>query len=272
MVLKGGIHIKSYFLLLGLTIFLLGSCSSPKKISYFNYVPDSLRKDPMALQLAHYADPKIQANDILQISVQTIDPAATSMLGTQQTPATATGGGNNPSSSSPAGYMVDKDGFIELPLAGRIKVGGMTTSEARDAIAQKASQFYKNPVVNVRFANFTITVLGEVAHPGQILVPAEKIGILDAIGLAGDVRVTGDKDDILLVREENGEKKFVRLSLNDPELFQSPYYYLRQHDVLYVRPNKNAAAAADTRTARTLSFLSVGLTLANLIAIISTRM
>lgn len=266
MVLKGGIHIRSYFLLLGLTIFLLGSCSSPKKISYFNYIPDSLRKDPMALQLAQYADPKIQANDVLQISVQTIDPAATSMMGTQPTPATG-----SPNTQTPAGYMVDKDGFIELPLAGRIKVGGMTTSEARDAIAQKASQFYKNPVVNVRFANFTITVLGEVAKAGQITVPAEKIGIFDAIGLAGDVRVTGNKDDILLMREENGEKKFVRLSLNDPTLFQSPYYYLRQHDVLYVQPNKNAAAAADTRTARALSFVSVGLTVLNLVAIILTR-
>jgi polysaccharide export outer membrane protein len=163
------------------------------------------------------------------------------------------------------GYLVDKNGEIELPLVGRIKVGGMTTTEARNAIGGKASQFYKNPVVNVRFVNFRITVLGEVGSPGQYTVPAEKATIYDALGMAGDLTVGGKRNDILLMREEGGEKKFVRLDLNSKDLFQSPYFYLRQNDVLYVGPTKNRAVSADASTARTLGFVTIGLSIVTLV-------
>jgi polysaccharide biosynthesis/export protein len=254
------LHGKKFFgalPLLALLIVFLSSCYNPKKISYFNYVPDSLYVDPMSLDLHPYSDPIIKPNDILQISVQTIDPSATAMMGTQSA-APATGQGNV------SGYMVDQSGEIELPLAGRIKVGGLTTSQARDAIAKRASQYYKNPVVNVRFSNFTITVLGEVGKPGQITVPSEKISVLDAIGLAGDLRVTGRRNDILLIREENGKKVFFRYDLNKEDMFHGPYFYLRQHDILYVGPTKNAAAQADVTTARTLSFVSLGFSIVTL--------
>ncbi len=262
---------KFYFLLIApvfLGLLMMASCANPKKISYFNYVPDSLYQDPMSLDLHAYSDPVIKPNDVLQISVQTIDPQATTMMGTMTAPATGSG---SASGGAVSGYMVDQKGEIELPLAGRIKVGGMTTSQARDAIARKAEQFYKSPVVNVRFANFTITVLGEVNRPGQITVPSEKISLLDAIGLAGDLKVTGRRNDILLIREEAGKKVFFRYDLNKEDMFHGPYFYLRQHDILYVGPTKNAAAQADVTTMRNLSFVSFGVSLLSLLITISLR-
>lgn len=250
-----------------LALVLFASCANPKKISYFNYVPDSLYTDPMSLDLYPYVDPKILPNDVLHISVQTIDPQGASMMGTSSQAASA-----GSTSGAVAGYMVDKNGEIELPLAGRIKVGGMTTNEARDAIKQKASLYYKDPVVNVRFANFTITVLGEVGRPGQLSVPNEKLSILDAIGLAGDLKVTGRRNDILLIREENGKKIFFRYDLNSEDMFHGPYFYLKQHDLIYVGPTKNAAASADATTTRTLSFITFGLSIVTLIVTLSTRL
>lgn len=263
MFLKGERYLSAVLAVSFIFFTFFTSCVSPKKISYFNYVPDSINNGAFPVQLAQYQDPKIQPNDILQISVQTIDPSATSMMGTQQAP--ATGGSAVNGQSGVSGYMVDQDGYIELPLAGRIKVGDMTTTEARNAIAKKAEQYYKNPVVNVRFANFTITVLGQVSRPGQIIVPNEKITLLDAIGLAGDIPASGKKDNILLARDEPGGKKFVRLSLNDPQLFQSPYFYLRQHDVIYVGPTKNAAAATDVTSTRIVPYITAGVSVITLI-------
>lgn len=249
--------------LLLLLVISLSSCFNPKKISYFNYVPDSLYVDPMSLDLRPYVDPVIKPNDVLQISVQTIDPQATTMMGTQTAPVSGSGGSG--SSGGASGYMVDNNGEIELPLAGRIKVGGLTTTQARNAIAKKAEQYYKNPVVNVRMANFTITVLGEVGKPGQIIVPSEKISVLDAIGLAGDLKVTGRRNDILLIREENGKKVFFRYDLNKEDMFHGPYFYLRQHDILYVGPTKNAAAQADMVTQRSLMLVNMSLGMVNFI-------
>ena len=251
--------------LLGLiiSITLFSSCVNPKQLSYFNYVPDSTKSDPVVLPIVNYSDPVIQPNDVLQISVQTIDPQGANMMGTQQSASFGSQGAQG--ATVAPGYLVDKNGEIELPLVGRIKVGGMTTTGARNAIGTKASQYYKNPVVNVRFSNFVITVLGEVNRPGQYTVPNEKVTIYDALGMAGDLTIGGKRNDILLMREEGGEKKFVRVDLNSKDLFQSPYFYLRQHDVIYVGPTKSRAVAADAGTARTLSFVTIGLSIVTLV-------
>ena len=251
--------------LLGLiiSITLFSSCVNPKQLSYFNYVPDSTKSDPVVLPIVNYSDPVIQPNDVLQISVQTIDPQGANMMGTQQSASFGSQGAQG--ATVAPGYLVDKNGEIELPLVGRIKVGGMTTTEARNAIGTKARQYYKNPVVNVRFSNFVITVLGEVNRPGQYTVPNEKVTIYDALGMAGDLTIGGKRNDILLMREEGGEKKFVRVDLNSKDLFQSPYFYLRQHDVIYVGPTKSRAVAADAGTARTLSFVTIGLSIVTLV-------
>jgi|GEM_PF-34086 len=252
-----------------LLIILSTSCNSYKKISYFQNVQDSIYNNPETIALAHFTDPKIQPNDILQVSVQTLDPQGSSMAGTSNTStfsvqassSLAAGGSTVP------GFLVDKNGMIELPMVGKIEVAGKTTAEAREAIRTKAAIYYKEPVVNVRFANFNITVLGEVARPAQYTVPNEKATLLDAIGMAGDLTIYGKRENVMLIREEDGKKKVIRFDLNNSSTFQNPYFYLRQGDVIYVQPNKAKAAANDISQTRNITIITSALTL--LVVIVS---
>ncbi len=140
--------------------------------------------------------------------------------------------------------------MIEVPLVGIVSVLGQTTTEAKETIRKKASTYYVNPIVNVRFLNFYINVLGDVTRPGKYIVNDEKTSILDAIAIAGDLSVTGKRDNVLLIREENGQKRFIRFNLNSTELFKSPYYYMRSGDVLYVEQGKAKARTGTTDTSK----------------------
>lgn len=251
--------------------YLFSSCVNSKKISYFNYIPDSIYNRTYDVNLAQYTDPKIQRSDLLQVFVQTLDPQTGILMGAQATTAytvQAQGGGMASNMQAIQGYVVDKNGEIELPVIGRINLEGLTTSEARDIIAKKAAQYYKNPVVNVRFANLNITILGEVGRPGQYTLPNEKVTILDLIGISGDLTLYGRRDNVLLIREENGKKKFVRFDLNSRDLFTSPYFYLRQHDVVYVQPTRNRAVATDVITTRVLT---ISTAVVSIVAIVLSR-
>lgn len=239
------------FLFVITSIFMLSACGGSKRIGYFKNIPDTLTQ-PMVIKHSDYQEPVIQANDILSVKIQTI--------GTQ---ASDIGPGNASEKSEYSGYMVDKEGNIELPMVGRVKVVGLTTSAAREAIRAKVDQFYKDAVVNVMFANFQITVLGEVNKPAKYVIANERVSVLDAIGLAGDMTPFGKRDNVLLIREERGSKVFVRFNLNSTDVFQSPYFYLRQGDQIYVEPNKSRSRTATTDSTRdryityTASILSV---------------
>ena len=239
------------FLFVITSISMLSACSGSKRIGYFKNVPDSLAQ-PMVVKHSDYQEPVIQPNDILSVKIQTI--------GTQASDITS---GNASENSAGSGYMVDKAGNIELPMVGMVKVGGLTTTGAKEAIRKKADKYYKDPVVNVMFANFHITVLGEVNKPSKYIIANERVSILDAIGLAGDMTAYGKRDNVLLIREENGSKVFVRFNLNSTDIFQSPYYYLKQGDQVYVEPNKSKSRTATTDSTRdryityTASILSV---------------
>eukprot|EP01012_Entosiphon_sulcatum_P031666 TRINITY_DN40357_c0_g1_i1.p1 TRINITY_DN40357_c0_g1~~TRINITY_DN40357_c0_g1_i1.p1 ORF type:complete len:185 (+),score=17.36 TRINITY_DN40357_c0_g1_i1:59-556(+) len=140
--------------------------------------------------------------------------------------------------------------MIEVPLVGRVNVLGQTTTEAKETIRSKASQYYVNPIVNVRFLNFYINVLGNVTRPGKYTVADEKTSILDAIAIAGDLSITGKRDNVLLIREENGEKRFIRFNLNSTEIFKSPYYYMRSGDIVYVEQGKAKSRTGTTDTSK----------------------
>ncbi|HVW99346.1 MAG TPA: polysaccharide biosynthesis/export family protein, partial [Candidatus Babeliaceae bacterium] len=152
--------------------------------------------------------------------------------------------------------LVDKNGYVDIPLAGKIKVGGLTTSEARDAITKVATTYFVNPVVNVRIINFKVTVIGEVMRPGQYTIQDEKASILDAIGMAGDLTIFAKRENVLLIRTVNNDKEFIRFDLNSSDLFKSPYFYLKQGDVIYVEPNKSKAATTDAAQARNISVIT----------------
>jgi len=252
-----------------MAVFLLPSCKSYKNIAYFTDLKDSNYHTPQAVALTNFSDPRIQPNDILQISVQTLDPQTAAISGASTSSTFSVQGSSNLGNATVTGYLVDKAGFIELPLVGKIEVAGKTTSEARDLIRQKAAIYYKDPVVNVRYANFNITVIGEVNRPAQYTIPNEKASILDAIGMAGDLTIYGKRENIMLIREEGGEKKVIRFNLNSSDVFQNPYFYLRQGDVVYVEPAKSKAATTDMARVRNLTILT---SITSLLVIVISRL
>jgi len=237
-----------------LLLLLLGSCSV-KKIVYFNDLQaDSLR---VVRAAAAFTEPTIQTDDILSVTIQTLDPT-TASVANQAVAIQAVGASSatNVGTQLISGFLVDKDGFIHMALIGKVEVKGLTTYQARDRITKLAEQYYKDPTVQVRFANFKVTVLGEVTRPATYTVPNEKVTILDALGLAGDLTIYGKRENVLLVRDQGGQKELVRLNLNDSDIFRSPHFYLRQNDVIYVEPGKAKAAA--NNAARTQTFAIIG--------------
>jgi len=224
---------------IAIVFVVMQSCNSAKKVPYFTNIADSTNKD-YTVKEHNYVEPIIQVNDQLYVTVQTIDTKPGGE-------ATTTGANANEKASS---FVVDKNGMIEVPLVGRVNVLGQTTTQAKETIRAQASQYYVNPIVNVRFLNFYINVLGDVSRPGKYIVTDEKTSILDAIAIAGDLSITGRRENVLLVREENGEKRFIRFNLNSTEIFKSPYYYMRSGDVIYVEQGKAKSRSGTTDTSK----------------------
>jgi polysaccharide export outer membrane protein len=259
-------HRQPYSVLLVIISVYLGACSTPKNITYFRDIPDTIKQ--RSVDQSAYYTPVIQQDDILQVSIQTLDPTATALLNQQNTaswPAnsnTSNQGSSNAPAGNVSGYLVDKEGYVILPLLGKVSVKGKTTDQVRDDIRNKAAEFYKDPVVNVRFANFKITVLGEVNRPSSYIMPNEKITLLDAIGMAGDLTIYGKRENVMLVRDNivTGKKEFVRFNLNDSKTFSSPYFYLHQGDMIYVEPNKSKVTSTDMAQVRRLSIMASILT------------
>jgi polysaccharide export outer membrane protein len=171
--------------------------------------------------------------------------------------------------SPSSGYLVSQDGFIEFPALGKIMAAGLTKQKLKEDITEKLvnSKLLIDPIVTVRFLNYRVTVLGEVARPTVVTVPNERISILEAIGLAGDITIYGKRDNVLLIREEKATKVIKRINLNSSEILSSPYYYLKSNDVVYVEPN-NAKIVGASNTRQLLPTILSAL---SFVAIILTR-
>jgi polysaccharide export outer membrane protein len=248
---------------------LTSACSSTKNVTYFRDIPDSVKHK--SIDQAAFSTPVIQIDDILQVNIQTLDPGSAGVLNQQNTntyPTGTQGPGGSGTTANVSGYLVDKDGNVALPMIGKINVVGITTSQAREKIQIEVAKYFKDPVVNVRFANFKVTVLGEVVRPSTYVMPNEKVTLLDALGMAGDLTIYGKRENVLLIRDNNisGKKDFVRLDLTDSKFITSPYFYLHQGDVIYVEPNKSKVAATDMTTVKRLTILTSVLTLLIVIA------
>jgi polysaccharide export outer membrane protein len=260
-------------LLIPALFFLLAmvSCSSTKKTKYFQDIPDSGRMSKIAR--VEYIEPIIKVDDILTILIQTLDPLAATSINTGNVPSPGTGtmvGSPSISQQTSYGYLVDKAGEVELPVLGKVKLAGLTTAQAKEVVRTAALTYFKDPTVSVRYANFKISVTGEVTKPGTYVVPNEKVTILDALALAGDLTIFGKRDNVLLIREEaDGTKTPYRVNLKKSNIMSSPYYYLRQNDYIYVEPNKGKAAANDA--AQTRNYAIIGSILSVLIIFVSRR-
>ncbi|MCS3555850.1 MULTISPECIES: polysaccharide biosynthesis/export family protein [unclassified Sphingobacterium] len=226
--------ISKYGLTLGiLVVFLMffSSCGSRKSMVYFQ--PDSTRINTIYEQYV----PKIQKNDILTVVVTAADPKVTAPFNPLSTMTTTNMSQGVDMALRPT-YTVNEEGAITLPMLGKVQIAGLTRLEAIEKIRTELSQYIKDPGVNMNFNNFRVSVLGEVARPGSFIMPTERVTVLEALGMAGDLTIRGIRENVTLIREVDGQKTIHRLDLTKQETLNSPYYYLAQNDVIYVEPNK----------------------------------
>ncbi|MBC3792587.1 polysaccharide biosynthesis/export family protein [Spirosoma utsteinense] len=229
---------------LGLFLAATG-CVSSKKIVYFQSDTDAGNTVQMA---APYV-PTIKVGDVLSIQVNSLNPEATTFFNPYAPMTLASGRTAQPTNTNGLppieGYLVSPDGEIELPLIELIQAKGLTVTQLKEKVRQKLQTYLKEPTVNIRNLNFRISVLGEVVRPSLFTVPNDQITLIEAISLAGDATIYGRRDNVLVVREENGQKTFARIDITKRNLFRSPYYYLHPNDIVYVEPGKARVSNAD---------------------------
>jgi len=217
----------------------------------------------------------IQKDDILNISVFSDNQEATSQYNQNiggpipgsipSNSASANGGG-----SQASGYLVDENGDIRFPGIGRIKANGLTRRELTDTLEHRLATYLQNPVVDVRFLNNRITVMGEVQKPGVYTIPTDKISILEVLGVAGDLTIYANKSNVLIIRETAGKRSFGRLDLRRTDIFQSPYYFLQQNDLVIVEPNNKKQTATEQDNLRKLTLVTALATFVSTISILVT--
>lgn len=233
---------KHLLVLLMVFSIVFTSCTTTNKVAYFQNSQDTTYK-----QIVRAVEVPLESNNFLKISVSSSLSAAAAAL-FNPFPANADAKTENGKTEGDqfVGYLVASDGTIEMPLLGKIKVAGLTKTQLKDHITKDilAKKLLVDPIVDIRLLNFEVTVLGEVAAPAVISVPSEKISLVKALGMAGDITIYGKKDNVLLIREENGVRKTRHINLNSSDFLNSEYYYLHPNDVVYVEPNKAKVAVS----------------------------
>jgi polysaccharide export outer membrane protein len=229
------------------------SCTPYKDLLLFRSTEEPLNEILPKIALQKY-DATIQPNDALTISVSCFEPQLAipfNLVDTRNI-------GNIDPSSALISYLVNNAGEIEFPVLGRIYVGNKTIGQIRDLLTDKIKPFIKDPIVIVRRVNFRITVLGEVQKPGSFSISSERVTILEALGMAGDMTAYSDRQRVLVVREENGVLNFGKVDLQSSDFFSSPYYYLHQNDVVYVDPKKSKKAVVEDPATKYITWATVG--------------
>ena len=266
---------KKKSLIILLFPLILTGCQSYKKVPYLqDALQQTATADTNVPDMSLY-DARIMPKDLLTIVVSCPEEPelAEPFNLTIATPASNTGNKSLTSQPVLQQYLVDNDGNVEFPVLGTIHLGGLTKGEAEQYIKNKLKpQFRETPIVTVRMVNYKISVIGEVGHPGTFTISNEKVNILEALAMAGDMTIYGIRDNVKLIREDNnGKREIITLNLNDQDILQSPYYYLQQNDILYVTPNKTKAKTSNISTSTTIWFSVVGslVSLASLIIAIT---
>ena len=256
-------HLTSQILCLIIALLVLTSCNR-RNLAYFS---DLDRQGVFTETIGAVSQPKIKPDDLLGITVSSINPEANMLFNRGAIAGEGSSANSGSGELSNLGYIVNEEGFIHFPVLGKVKLGGLTKEEARERLVEALEEYLKEPIVNIRYLNYRITVIGEVNRPSTFTVPSEKINILTALGMAGDLTVYGKRENILLIREEEGVRTMTRVNLNSKEILDSPYFYLQQNDVVYVEPVEARAAQASL----TRSNISIALSVASVLAIILTR-
>lgn len=233
-------------------LFLLTiSCNTHKKLVYF-------QEKIEGPGLTNYT-PTLKTDDFISIVVTGENPDAVVAFNMPLINGiNSSSSGYRQGNPERLGYLIDANGFVQFPILGNVALAGLNRIEAINLIQEKLSEYLNNPVVNIQILNFKVTVLGEVNTPGTFKIPNERITVLEAIGLAGDLKITGVRKNVLVIRDNNGQKQEYRFNLTDKELFNSPIYYLQQNDVVYVEPN--AASRSNSTIWKTTGSVFISLT------------
>ena len=253
-----------------IAVFLLASCQSYKKVPYLQ---DAEVVKNVNQQESLY-DAKIMPKDLLTIMVSCTSPELAVPFNLTMANPTNTSTGNMLLTAQPVlqPYLVDNEGKINFPVLGELKVGGLTKREAEQLVVERLKSYIKEtPIVTVRMVNYKISVLGEVARPGTFTISNEKVNLLEALAMAGDMTVWGVRDNVKLIRESaDGKQEIITLDLNSAETILSPYYWLQQNDIVYVTPNKAKARNSDIGNSTSLWFsaTSILVSLASLLVTI----
>lgn len=236
---------------------LLNSCAPTKNVIYF----DNLKKDTVLHNLAkNDLELRIRKNDLLSINIISPDPQYTPLYNGLQSVSNSAGESGG-SIGTTGGFLVDNNGNITMYKLGKIHVEGLTRNELKQKLERDLSAYLKDAVINVRFLNNHVTMLGEVARPQVLTMPNEQLSILEALGMTGDLTFTGKRDNILVIRETENGKQFKRLNLNDKSIFYSSFFYLKPDDVVYVEPTKFKIRNSG-EIQQTISYILSGLSIA----------
>jgi polysaccharide export outer membrane protein len=256
-------------------ILFLSSCGGERHITYF----EGQQFDTAKLSQIKVPEPIIQKGDLLSIVVFSDNPRATALynqpISTGSETASPTGDFNGISGiphSGSAGYLVNSEGNIQFQGLGILHIAGLNKAQLTELLDSKLKDsLLTNPYYNIRFLNYKVTLIGDVSRPGVYSIPTERVSILEAIGLAGDLTFFGKRENILIIREHNDKREFGTIDLTKPEAISSPYYYLRQNDIIIVNADKKKIAANDQTTVRNISIATSIVSAVGIIITIITR-
>ena len=231
-----------------IVIFLISSCATRKEVVYLQ---DTGNYETL-VDNNEFTN-KFKVDDLISIYISSLDPEASAPFNLFRG---ATEGGFRPEQVD---YLVDQAGMIDFPVIGQIKVEGLTPDELRELLRERLSEYLKDPIINIRLRNFTVTILGAVTRPGTYPVNGEQVTILEALGLAGDMTTRGERTNVLVIRDFNGNKVYSRIDLTSKSMTKSPVYYLTQNDVVYVEPNRTGIKETSIGSNVTLTFSIISL-------------
>ncbi|SFQ83574.1 polysaccharide biosynthesis/export family protein [Hymenobacter arizonensis] len=247
-----------------LGLLFASACGPARNITYFSNSHDTAET---TTEIANKIDPIIQPDDLLSISVSSLNAEANVLFNSGVIQSVGgVGVAGSAVGKSGEGYLVNEKGAINFPVLGSVSLGGLTKEQATAKMTAGIQNHVKNPIVNIRFLNFKITVIGEVGRPSTLIVPTERINLVEALAQAGDITALGKRDNVLIIREKNGVRSTMRANLNDKAVLNSPYYYLQQNDIVYVEPIKMKKLQGNPSSFY-LQLLGAGISLASILVI-----
>ncbi|WP_224483100.1 polysaccharide biosynthesis/export family protein [Robertkochia aurantiaca] len=241
-------NLNSFLCLSWITVVFFSSCASREDVAYFQ----NAREFETVVETRSF-EPRFKVDDVVSIYISTFDMEAAKPFNLTK------GEGVN---YQEVEYVINEEGFIDFPVIGKLKLLGLTSEEAKALLIEELDGYLKDPVINIRIKNFRVTVLGHVQKPGTYSITSERITLLEALGLAGDLEIKARRDNVLVIRDFDGVKTYTRVDLTTKEFVNSPVYYLTQNDVVYVEPNNSAirTSTLDTRATIIVSLLSLVVT------------